>query len=72
MNRKILEQKNMCGICGEAFTDYSDICPTTLIREAWEARGEMTTRTISKPCTSGAMAIKPGSIRKVVQWYLGD
>jgi hypothetical protein len=25
MNRKILEQWSMCGICGEAFTDYGDI-----------------------------------------------
>jgi len=27
LKRKIVEQKNNCGICGEPFTDFNDIVP---------------------------------------------
>jgi len=53
-HRKIAEQRGKCPLCGEKFTDYGDVFPTTLVPAAWAAHGGTITPTTFRPCTGGA------------------
>lgn len=58
LNRKITEQNGICPICDEKFSDYRMLFRITNDAKGWEEHGEMTTQTISKPHTGGAMEKK--------------
>lgn len=58
LDRKIVAQNGICGICKEKFTDYSDIVPDHIPPAAWAALGGTITPTTFRPCTGGATVIR--------------
>jgi hypothetical protein len=58
LDRKIVAQNGICGICKERFTNYGDVAPTTSVPAAWAAPGVTIIPTTFRPCTGGATARK--------------
>jgi hypothetical protein len=56
LDRKIVAQNGICGICKEKFTDYSDVVPIISAPVAWAAPGATIIPTTFRPCTGGATA----------------